>query len=504
MTPRPSAHDLAVLADRLGIGLSAAQVGAFLPVIDAHLASFDAVTAEPDPPLPVAPYARTPAWRPDPADDPCNAWAYRTDIKGAAGGPLQGCRVALKDTILLAGVPMLNGSALFADHVADMDATVVRRLLDAGATIAGKAQCEDFCISGGSHTSSLGPVHNPHRRGFSAGGSSSGCGALVASGAVDMAIGGDQGGSIRIPAAWCGINGLKPSWGLVPYTGTAAIETSLDHLGPMTRTVAENARLLSVIAGDDGLDPRQRGVVAGDYLTGLDRGVAGLRVGVLAEGFAWPELDPAVRDSAMAAIGRLEAAGALLRPVSVPLHRPGRAFTGPIEIAGICAQVFQANGIGAEGCGPYSPALMASQDLWRDNADALNDVVKAVLLVGAYMQPRDHGRTYAKAQALRHRLRAAYDGALADCDVLVMPTLPITATPLPPPDGPLESSFRRSSEMACNTPQFDLTGHPALSTPCGMVDGLPVGLMIVGRLWDEATVYRVASSLEQAAPWAAC
>ncbi len=163
--------------------------------------------------------------------------------------------MALKDNVALAGVPMMNGASTLEGFVPASDATIVTRMLDAGATILGKAVCEHFCLSGGSHTSDPGPVHNPHRIGYSAGGSSSGSGALVAAGEVDLAIGGDQGGSIRIPASYCGIVGMKPTHGLVPYTGVMPIETTIDHTGPMTASVGDNALLLEVLAGPDGLDP---------------------------------------------------------------------------------------------------------------------------------------------------------------------------------------------------------------------------------------------------------
>src|SRR5215467_1887183 len=168
-----------------------------------------------------------------------------------------GKRIALKDSICLSGVPMMNGSTILEGYIPEIDATIVTRILDAGGTIAGKAHCEFFCLSGGSHTGAAGPVHNPRRMGHSAGGSSSGSAALVAAGEVDMAIGGDQGGSIRIPASFCGIYGMKPTHGLVPYTGIMPIELTLDHTGPMTASVASNALLLEILAGPDGLDPRQ-------------------------------------------------------------------------------------------------------------------------------------------------------------------------------------------------------------------------------------------------------
>ena len=504
MIERPSDREVAHLATQLGLVLTDDRIAEIRMVMDEHFDAYDSVAHQPASAPFVAPYPRTPAYRPTFGDNPCNAWAYRTTVTGASSGSLTGFSIALKDTILLAGVPMLDGSRLLEDHVADMDATVVFRVLDAGGTILGKAQCEEFCVSGGSHTGSFGPVDNPRRPGFSAGGSSSGCAALVGAGAVDMAIGGDQGGSIRIPAAYCGINGMKPSWGLVPYTGAVCTETSLDHLGPMTRNVASNALLLSVIAGDDGLDVRQRGVIAGDYLSQLADGVGGLRIGVLTEGFDWPEVVPGVRDSAMAAVGRLQSAGAEAKPLSIPMHVEGRAFATPIEIEGVFSQMFQANGIGSLGQGPYSESLMAAWNKWPERSDRLNDIVTAGLLVGGFMKGRYGGRYYARAHALRRRLSDAYDAALRDCDVLVMPTLPMTASRLPPADAPLALSFRRASEMVCNTAQFNVTGHPALSTPCGMVDGLPVGLMIVARRFDEGTIYRVAQTLESGTRWECC
>ncbi len=169
--------------------------------------------------------------------------------------------MAIKDNVCVAGVPMMNGSATLEGYVPEVDATIVTRTLDAGATIVGKAVCEDLCFSGGSHTAATGPVLNPRAPGRSAGGSSCGSAALLAAGEVDLAIGGDQGGSIRMPAGWCGVVGHKPTYGLVPYTGVFPIELTLDHTGPMAATVADVALYLEVLAGADGLDPRQPSVV---------------------------------------------------------------------------------------------------------------------------------------------------------------------------------------------------------------------------------------------------
>ena len=171
-----------------------------------------------------------------------------------------------------------------------IDATIVTRMLDAGGTIVGKTHCEYFCFSGGSHTCAAGAVHNPHKMGYSSGGSSSGSAVVVATGEVDMAIGGDQGGSIRIPAAFSGIYGMKGTHGLVPYTGVMPIEITIDHTGPMTRNVRDNALLLEVLAGPDGLDPRQGTPKVANYTEALGGGVKGLRIGVVKEGFGASEL----------------------------------------------------------------------------------------------------------------------------------------------------------------------------------------------------------------------
>jgi amidase len=287
MTP-PTNDDLASIADRYRFDLNAQDVESFRAVIAGALASYDAVERLYTARLPEAP-SRPYQW-PAEADNELGAWYVTTELRTADDGPLAGRRVAIKDNIEVAGLPMMNGSATVEGFVPRRDATVITRVLDAGATITGKAVCEDLCFSGGSHTSKTGPVCNPWDRTKSAGGSSSGSAALVAAGQGDMALGGDQGGSVRIPSAFCGTVGHKPTYGLVPYTGAFPIENTLDHLGPITRTVRDAALMLGVLAGRDGLDPRQRAdPPAGDYLAGLDAGVAGLRVGVVAEGFGLPD-----------------------------------------------------------------------------------------------------------------------------------------------------------------------------------------------------------------------
>src|SRR5260221_9624427 len=264
----PTLEQFGEVAAELGFTFSPADLTAHLEALAPAFEAYNRLDQMPDE-LPPVVYPRPPGRRPSPEENPHRAWYVKTEIAGATSGKLAGKAVALKDNICLAGVPMMNGASTLEGYVPDIDATVATRILDAGGTIVGKTVCEYFCFSGGSHTSASGPVHNPNRMGYSAGGSSSGSGCLVGLGEVDMALGGDQGGSIRMPASFCGVYGMKPTHGLVPYTGIMPIELTLDHTGPMTGTVENNALLLEVLAGPDGLDPRQYGGQSQNYREAL-------------------------------------------------------------------------------------------------------------------------------------------------------------------------------------------------------------------------------------------
>ena len=249
----------------------------FQEMIDGALESYRRINELEEPKLPVK-YARKCGYRPSSDDNPLNAWYWKCSIQGQKAGKLAGKKIAIKDNICVAGIPMMNGSALLEGFVPDIDATVVTRILDAGGEISGKAVCEDLCCSGGSITSATGPVLNPHNHEFSAGGSSSGCASLVVSGECDMAMGGDQAGSIRHPSSWSGAYGLKPTYGLVPYTGIFAIEETLDHTGPMAMTVGDVALLLEVVAGKDLFDPRQGNVTTKTLCCCLNRKCKGYKI----------------------------------------------------------------------------------------------------------------------------------------------------------------------------------------------------------------------------------
>jgi amidase len=497
----PPLDEFGAVAAELGFNLSPADLAAHLEALRPAFEAYNILDRLPDE-LPPVGYPRRPGRRPPPEENPLGAWYIKTEIAGAAAGKLAGKKIALKDNICLAGVPMMNGASTLEGYVPDVDATVATRILDAGGTIVGKTVCEYFCFSGGSHTSSSGPVHNPHRRGYSAGGSSSGSAAVVAAGEVPMALGGDQGGSIRIPAAFCGIYGMKPTHGLVPYTGVMPIELTLDHTGPMTATVEDNALLLEVLAGPDGLDPRQYGGEPKPYREALGRGAAGLRIAVVEEGFGHPQslttVDAIVREAA----DRFRGLGAAaVDTVSIPMHRLGSAIWLPIAAEGALAQMMLGNGFGFSWQGLYITSLLDRHSAWRQRADELSDTLKNTMLLGQYMVTRYRGHYYAKAQNLVRRLRRAYDDVLARYDLLLMPTLPLVATPLPEPEAPVAEVLQRGFEMLANTVQFDCTHHPAMSLPCGMADGLPVGMMLVAKAYDEETIYRAAAGFERGVDW---
>ena len=497
----PTSEQIKAVSEDLGLSLDAEDVEEFGSMMAATLRDYyDKLDAMPDY-LPEVTWPRTTGRKPSPDEDPLHAWYVKTSVKGTNSGKLTGHRVVLKDNICLAGVPMMNGSSTLEGYLPDVDATVVNRILDAGGEIVGKANCEYFCFSGGSHTNATGATQNPRRPGHSAGGSSSGCAALVADGQVEMAIGGDQGGSIRVPASFCGIYGMKATHGLVPYTGVMPIELTLDHVGPMTANVADNALLLEVIAGADGLDPRQYAPQTSNYTEALGQSVCGLRIGVVQEGFDWPHSQPDVDKCVRTAIEKFLGLGATVETVSVPLHRRGMSIWLPMGVEGATELMMKGNGYGTNWRGLYVTSLLDAHRSWRSKADSLSEILKLGLLLGQYMHRYFGGRYYAKAQNLNRLLRKSYDEALSRFDVLVMPTSPIKPPKLPPSNPTRVESMSPGFDPITNTAPFDATGHPAMNIPCGTSEGLPVGMMLVGRHWQEATLYRAAHAFEQSVDW---
>ena len=477
------------------------EMDAFRQLTPLFFQAYEQLYQMPEPRHPVKYPSRDTGYMPSWEEDPLNAILYRCDLKGAPSGKLAGKRIGLKNNICVAGMPMTLGSLLLQDHLAEADATIVTRMLDEGGEIVALLNLENFCFSGAGDTSTFGAVRNPHDTNYLAGGSSGGSGAALYYDDIDITIGGDQGGSIRIPASWCGVVGLKATYGLVPYTGIVGIDNTVDYAGPMARTVEDVAITLEAIAGKDPLDPRQSGDIPVEpYSQLLGGGINGLRIGVVAEGFGHANSEPDVDASVERAIGILGELGAVTSTVSIPVHNEAPGIAMSIVLEGATAML-RSNGVGHHWEGLHLPNLTESLGkAMQAQGDDLPPNVKLFLMVGTYMQEHYHGRMYAKAQNLRPRLRAGYDDAFQQYDLLAMPTVPVKAY-RHEPDIDVLGIVAHSLNMNGNTAAFNHTGHPAVSVPCGKSDGLPVGLMLVGRHFEDATVLRAAHAFEQHVDW---
>uniref|UniRef100_A0A0B7B463 Amidase domain-containing protein n=1 Tax=Arion vulgaris TaxID=1028688 RepID=A0A0B7B463_9EUPU len=446
-------------------------------------------------------YPRTPGYRPQPKDRFGNAWAWRSDITGAPSGKLYGKTLAIKDNAAVAGVPMSNGSRLLEGYIPEYDATVVTRILDAGGRILGKSSCDDFCLSAMGFSSVDGFIHNPSNPEYRIGGSSGGSAVLVAGGQVDMAIAGDQGGSIRIPAAWTGTVGLKATYGLVPYTGVVSIEPTVDHVGPIAKTVTDCALLLEVIAGSDGLDGRQMtSPEVPEYSKLLEVEVNGKVLGVLKEG-----VDACVQETQSAVnefLTTVGLAGLSTKNVSVPLHQHALDLLMCYLTQG-CNTMLQLGTSGQFLHGFYPTSLeKAIRQGLLGSAGLLAPGIKHFTMMGEFLQRRYGNHYYCKARNIVLELSNQYEEALKQCDVIVMPTLTHTASKFiqhrDTETESLRAYLKESTDQIGNTVAANLTGHPALSLPLGKLgDGSTDSLMIVGRKYDDLTVLQVARALEK-------
>lgn len=446
---------------------------------------------------------------PDDQEDPLNLWRWRCEARGAQDGPLAGTTVALKDNIALAGVPMTFATRALDDHVPDFDAALVSRILAAGGVITGKTMLDGLSggMGNGNGPADYGPVLNPHAGDHLSGGSSSGSAAAVVAGEVDVAIGGDQSGSIRIPAAWCGAIGLKPTFGLVSHHGVGYdIDPTFDHVGPIARTARLVATTAQVIAGRDGSDPRQGADCPEsiDLLTGLEDGVAGLRIGLLAEGFAG--VSPGVAAAVRGAVGQFERLGAQVREVSLPSFEASFYDAMAVIIGG--SRMNHLTTIAGFGhVGPYPESLITAVDRVRREDSGVPSARRQFYVLLDELARQRHGPLmYVRGQNRRHQFRAAVDQLLSECDVLALPTMLTTAPRRPPIPGRLDrvrstlGSPLRPGGVIRNTVPFSYSGHPALAVPCGLVDGLPASLQLVSEHYGEATLVRAARALEQVDP----
>jgi amidase len=498
---RPTADQIQDLAAREHLSLTSEEASDMAILVDRYLAFMDRLDDLPVPELTVRHTDRDKGYRPDPDEDPHNVFIRKCRVSGASEGPLKGRRVAVKDNICVAGVPMTNGSRLMAGYLPDVDAVVVERLLDAGATLVGKLNCDDFSFSGTGETSHFGIVPNPHNEAYSAGGSSSGAGAAVVLGEVDLALAVDNGGSGRIPASWCGAVCIKATHGLVPTFGVTYLDPTTDFVCPTARTVDEVALGLEVIAGDDPRDSQWvRGPITTDaYRRALGHDVRGLRIGRLREGIDVEQVEPDVRDAYEAALRRLEAEGAILCDVSMPLWSDAQAIWTSFAAHSISAMVEN----NLEGFGRLGFCNLSWQDAFakarRTGGDLLPPVLKVLMVAGKYMR-REYGSTYfSKATNLRFDFRRKLDALFADVDVLATPTTPTKAFALVDhPVGLREVVEARATSMALNTYPTNLSGHPSISLPCGRGDhGLPIGLQFVAPAFDEMALFRVADRFER-------
>jgi amidase len=491
---QPKKEDLKRIADELHFELSDAEadaIGAMLLPTIAFLDRIDQTTIEPSPS--VGRYRERDAGRrPTREEDPLNAVTRKMRVTGAPSGKLKGKRIGVKESVAVAGIPISGGSHILDGFVADDDATIVSRMLDEGADIVATLAMDDFALSGTGTTSAQGPTLNSHRPEYCSGGSSCGSGAALSYDWIDVTIGTDQGGSIRIPASWSGVAGIKPTYGLVPYTGVMSIDPSLDHVGPMARNVSDLALALEVLAGKDPADFRQQEVHVHPYREALGKDVSGLRLGILKEGFTHPGAQDDVNAAVRKAASHLQKLGAKVEEVSIPEHRDAWQFLWPIGLEGM-ATLARGNLQGRHHSGRYDAGLadfVGAARLKLPLTQALT--VKMMVSAGEYLQQRYHGRLYAKAQNLRGGLRAKYDDVLSKFDALVMPSTPMKAH---------RRDERSPYAMLTNTATFDITGHPGLSIPCGMSDGLPIGLMLIGRHWEDATLLRLGHAYEQSVDW---
>lgn len=495
---RPSAGELHELADRNHFTLSGPEVDGFRTLFETILPHYDALEAVPLPTREAPAGLRDAGVRPGADNNPFNAFVRRCLVRGSGAypGSLDGKRIGIKDSVCIAGVPLTAGSSVL-EYLPARDATVVDRILAAGGDIVGVLNMDNLAFSGAGNTSAHGPILNPHSPDHLAGGSSGGSAAALFSGDVDITLGCDQAGSIRIPASWCGVVGLKPTFSLVPYTGILGFDQSFDHVGPLARDAANVALLMDVIAGPDNKDPRQRQVPALRFIDSLRRtDLAGLRIGVLQEGFGSALAQPDVDDRVLAAAERMGSLGAEVTPVRCPEHLAAARVVWGTFAEGVAA-TFQAGGQGYHWSGDYDPDLSAAFAAGlAQRGEAMPMQCKFNLMLGSHLGKAYHGRYYAKAQVLRHRLRDAYDQLLASCDVLLMPTTPMKAHRHQPGQSPAELVLA-GWNMVANTAPFNMTGHPALSVPCGFSAGLPVGLMLVGRHFRDDLLLAIANVFQQ-------
>jgi Asp-tRNA(Asn)/Glu-tRNA(Gln) amidotransferase A subunit family amidase len=476
-----SAEEMAAVAASLPVDLATGEAEAIAERANALAPIYRDLEAAPYAAADHAPERFEPR---DRGKDPHNAWLSRFELtREDADGPLSGVAVGVKDNMAVRGVELTAGSRAFEGVVPGRHATVVDGLLEAGGRVLGKTNLDELAFGPTSETSAFGPVSNPRAPDHVAGGSSSGSAAAVAAGEVDLALGSDTGGSVRIPASYCGVVGHKPTYGLVPLEGVVPLAYSLDHVGPLARDVETAARGLEAIAAPA---PGHEVTYAEDLGTDL----SGTTVGVVGRYFT-EYVDEAVERVVREAIGDLADLGAEVREVGVTgLERSREAWWGiaPAEFAA----TYATNAVGLWRRVAQDPTLAAAMArVRRGSSRALGTEAKAMLTLGTHLIDAHDGSHYVRAQHLRAALTEGFDAAFADVDLIAAPATPTTALG--------HGEFERGVTPPVNwdTHPTDLTGHPSISVPCGEVDGLPVGLQLIGPRWADGAVLDAAFEFER-------
>ena len=406
-------------------------------------------------------------------------------------GLLFGLPAGIKDNIATKGMRTTCASKILANYEPIYDATVVTRLKDAQAVAVGKLNMDEFAMGGSNENSAFHPVRNPWNLDHVPGGSSGGSAAAVAAGEVCFALGSDTGGSIRQPAAYCGVVGLKPTYGLVSRFGLVAFASSLDQIGPITRSVEDAAVVLQAIAGHDPMDSTSAKVDIPDYASALTGDVRGLRIGVPKE-YLGEGIDPAVREAVLAALKRFESLGAVWEETSLPHTEYALAAYYLIASSEASSNLARYDGVryGVRSAGAESLLEVYT----KSRSEGFGPEVKRRIMLGTYaLSSGYYDAYYLKAQKVRTLIRRDFGRAFERFDVLVSPTAPTAAFRI---GSLVDDPLTMYMNDVCTIP-VSLAGIPAISVPCGFADGLPVGLQIMGKPFDEATVLRAAHAYEQ-------
>ena len=422
--------------------------------------------------------------------------AAALDRTGPPKGPLHGVPIALKDNIAVAGMRTTAGSKTLDAYISPFDATVTARLEAAGAVIIGKTVCDEFAMGSSTENCAFGPSRNPWRLDRAPGGTSGGSTAAVAAGFVPVALGSDTGGSIRQPAAFCGVVGLKPTYGTISRYGLVAFASSLDQIGPIARTTEDAALLLDAMSGADARDSTSAARPPSETVNAIGQSIAGLRIGVPRH-LLTTGVEPGVGARFEEALATLASLGARISTVELPHSRLGIAVYYVIATAEASANLARYDGVRY---GRRAQAATLAEMYDRSREQGFGPEVKRRIMLGTYVLSAGyHDAYYVKAQRVRALIREDYTRAFADVDVIALPTAPEGAFPLGARvDDPLAMYLSDIFTVGAS-----LAGLPAISVPCGFTDEqLPVGLQLVGRPWDEATIIRTSDAYEKRTSWA--